>query len=120
MRETRLDVCVLREKDVRAGTERDVRTRRTRDGSEAFIRVGTLESDIDRRIRFGVGHKREGMKERTRVSRVYERKRRSEGGEKTADVKGGKEEGGTKRTNSKESNNSSTTSRGIDEEILTS
>jgi len=44
-----------------------------------------------------VGHKREGdEKERTRVSRVYERKREeSEGGEKTAGVGEKEREGGT-------------------------
>jgi len=45
-----------------------------------------------------VGHKREcDEKERTRVSRVYERKREeSEGGEKTASVGKEESEGGEK------------------------
>ena len=79
--------------------ERDVRTRRTRDGSEAFVRVWNFISEHRSiGLRISVGHKREGdEKERTRVSRVYERKREeSEGGKKTAGVGKEEREGGTK------------------------
>ena len=101
MRETRLDVYrVLREEDLlQPPGERDVRTRRTRDGSEAFVRVRNFTREHRSiGVRFSVGHKREGdEKERTRVSRVYEGKREeSEGGEKTASVGKEEREGGTK------------------------
>ena len=91
---------MLREEDLlQPPGERDVRTRRTRDGSEAFVRVWNFIVSIDRSeyvLVWDISEK--VMKRREREYRAFTRKRGGKrGGEKTASV--GKEEREGTKTN---------------------